>query len=49
MKRFVIKRMLSGILLLFTVSILSFSLLYIMPIDTIDYLVEDNASEEMRD
>ncbi len=49
MKRFVIKRMLSGILLLFTVSILSFSLLYIMPSDPIDYLVEDNASEEMRE
>jgi len=48
MKRFIIKRLFSGILLLITVSILTFSLLYIMPSDPIDYLVEDNASEEMR-
>lgn len=48
MRRFIIKRLLSGILLLITVSILTFSLLYIMPSDPIDYLVDDNASEEMR-
>ena len=46
MGRYIAKRLLSGILLLITVSILAFALLYFMPGSAVDYLVDENASAE---
>lgn len=43
---YVIKRLFTGILLLLTVSIFAFALLYFMPGSAVDYLVEDGATEE---
>lgn len=47
MSRYIVKRLLFGILLLITVSIFAFALLYLMPGSAVDYLVDENATEEM--
>lgn len=46
MSRYIAKRLLSGLLLLVTVSVFAFALLYFMPGSAVDYLVDENATEE---
>ena len=46
MSRYIAMRLLSGVLLLLTVSILAFALLYFMPGSAVDYLVDENATAE---
>ena len=49
LKDYIIKRLLNGVLLVFTVSILVFSMLHLMPGDPIDLMVDRKVPVERRE
>ena len=45
MTSFILKKLLNGLLLVFTVSVLVFSMMHLMPGDTVDFIVDRKVSQ----
>ena len=49
MTSFILKKLLNGLLLVFTVSVLVFSMMHLMPGDPVDLIVDRKVSQERKD